>query len=301
MSTHRTRNQQRQQQSGSVYPSQQLINSPMTPPKTFGKGIVIPIITDIVLCIAVCVARPIINKNTDLHLPFRIVPLSILAAFLIAVFIVVSYILKQYKYLKRTYQDLEQGMAVAAELNARQGDYVEYSVNPPYYNNAYNNGIAFPQNQPIQQTSPQTQSRRKSSSGTGCAVAFMVIITLTAVAGLLIYQCFPQNMDIKSCELTTGTVTDVVKSVYEDEENTYTTYYVDYTYNYAGKEYEGHYGVGFSVQKGEVVDVLVDSSKPQYSILPGQILFTAKSWGISVLISVAVITLLVLRTKLDKK
>ena len=275
MSTHRTRNMQRQQQSGS---SQQIINSPMTPPKTFGKGVIVPVIIDLILCIAVCVARTVINKNTDIHLPFRIVPLSIIAAIVIAVLIVVSYILKQYRYLRNTYQMLEQGMTVAAELNAHQGDFVEYSVNQPYYGNGFNNGVPFPQNQaPMPAQTPQAA---KKSSGLGCGLSLILFVTVTIIAGMLIYTSIPQGMDVKSCRLTTGTVTEVQVSVYEDDEDTHTTYHVYYEYSYDGKDYEGHDSLNTSVTKGEMIDVVIDTSNPQYSLAAAKLTYYLIMWGI---------------------
>ena len=286
MSTHRQRNQMRQQQAGGTQQSQQIINSPMTPPKTFGKSVIIPVIIDIVVCIAICVARSVINKNTELHLPFRIVPLTIVAAVLIAIYIVVSYIIKQYKYLKNTYQMLEQGMTIAAELNAHQGDFVEYSLNSPYYNN----GMQYNQNQQYNhnQQSVTGNAAVKAKSNAGCGITLISIILVTAVMGLFVYMLLPENFSIFDCTFTSGIVTDVRKNVTETEEETYINYIVDYKYDYDGKTFTGTDSIKLAVHKGDDVDVVVDSTDPQRSFLAVKVTYLLMIWGGIVLVLILI-------------
>ncbi len=284
MSTYRTRNQQRQQQASSTQHSTHLVNSPMTPPKTFGKGIVIPVITDIILCIAVCVARAVINNNTDLHLPFRIVPLTLLAAFLIAVFIVVTYIIKQYKYLRNTYQMLEQGMTVAAELNARQGEFVEYSVNPSYYNN----GIPHNQYQQVPMQQNSVTNTTSSKSNAGCAVIMILIIMVTSVMGLIGYMSLPKRIDLSNCKLISADVTDIQKNVYEGDEETTVEYIFKYKYSYNGKTYEGREVSILPIKSKDSIQIIINPDNPQYSYYIGNYLYLLTIWGILVIAGIII-------------
>lgn len=283
MSTHHSRNQQRRQQSGtSALPVQ---NTPTAPPKTFAKGIVIPLVINLFLCVALCIGKILINKHTSIHLPARTIPLLILASLLIAVFIVVSYVIKQYKYLQGTYQNLEQGMAAAAMLNAQQGDFVEYPVNSTYYGNnlMYNQYNQIPQNMPA--PVPTANSRPNNPrKKIGCSISLMTILLVTVVMGLFAYMSIPQNMDITKCKLTAGTVTEVNKYVYEDDEDTYTEYMINYKYSYGGEEYTGKDTIKFSAEVNDDIDVIIDSANPQNSFLAANVTYMLLVWGGSIIL-----------------
>ena len=280
MSSHHSRNQQRRQQFGSS--TQTFQNTPTTPPKTFAKGIVIPLVINLVLCIALCIGKSLVNKHTSIHLPTRTIPLIILASVLVAIYIVVSYVIKQYKYLKGTYQNLEQGMAAAAVLNAQQGDYVEYPVGTPYYGNntMYNQYNQIPPTVPtVPQTSSTQTANNRQKSNLWCGLTLFIFILLSLVSFAYLYTSGSfSDIDMSSSRPVQASITSIEKQIHtyttvEDGSESieqYSDYAIEYKYSYNGTEYNGKGVSPFSLKKGDTVFVIVNTTTPQNSFFPGE-------------------------------
>ena len=83
----------------------------------------------IFLSIAFCITSVFVNRSFPGTLPKRTIPLTILLTVAVLIFVVVRFVIKQYKMLKNTYQNLEQGMQQAAMYGSQQIDFDEYPTN----------------------------------------------------------------------------------------------------------------------------------------------------------------------------
>lgn len=270
MSTSRTRNQQRRAAAAQPRQVQPVQNGQLKEPPTFNRGVLLPVITDIILCIALCIAKPIINKNTSIHLPMRTIPLLILAAVLAAVLIVVSYAIRQYNFLKNSYQNIEHSMEENVYL-AQQIDFAEYPVNNIPYQQypQYSGQQAYPvqaANQMPQHT--PSGAARRIRSFFAKIFALMIVFFLMPLVYFMI--AVHTNTDILSLKCVDAVITSSeetqIERTDEDGDSYYdTVYLITYEYTYEGIKYTGSAESDFSVSKGEKTSVYINPEGPNRS------------------------------------
>lgn len=268
MSTHRTRRLQQQQQ----YTAQTRYtpNGSLKQPPTFNTGIVIPVIFDIIICTALCIVIPLINKNTEVTLPKACVPLVIVAALIAAVLIVVSYVKRQYMFLKGTYQSLEQGMADAAAYTAQQMDFVEYPVNSQPYSQYPQYGqpqMTYPTQGFNQNTaSINSQAPTYPTEPGGIKLLRVLLIIAAIIFGYFIISA-SNGWDVFGLKSVEATITSVESRIVERTDNegdTYeaTVYDIKYVYTFNSTQYTGEATSEHPKSKSDIITVYLNPDNP---------------------------------------
>lgn len=237
ISTPRTRRQNR-----ISAPQQQKQSNPLA------RKISSIIATSVTLCIISGIANKAYPDMLPSHLILKIIGLT----FIVLIFTIVRFVIKQYKSLKNTYQNLEQSMQQSMMYGSQQIDYVEY----PQYNQqiypqqGYQQGYRqdYQQGYLPQYNQAYNQQPRRRKKG----LIFNLVLTF-AILGILAFACLqlfimmnsvinkPTNTYIYECVESKVTKANSYQYEETDEDtgsvSTVTAYGFEAVYSYGGKEY----------------------------------------------------------------